>query len=83
MPWLVDRLLRLRWMMVPIGAYLVITLALPLARGAAIRGGFVHHAAWVLAGCALMVAAALIGGIAIDLVRATIRRLRHPEGGPS
>jgi hypothetical protein len=83
MPWLVDRMARLRWMMVPIGAYLVITLALPLAHGAAIRGGFVHHAAWVLAGCALMFAAALIGGIAIELIRATMQRLRHPGGGPS
>lgn len=83
MPWLVDRMLRLRWMMVPIGAYLVITLVLPLAHGAAIRGGFAHHAAWVFAGCALMVATALIGGIAIELIRATIQRLRQPGGGPS
>jgi hypothetical protein len=83
MPWLVDRMARLRWMMVPIGAYLVITLALPLAHGAAIRGGFVHHAASVLAGCAQMFAAALIGGIAIELIRATMQRLRHPGGGPS
>lgn len=83
MPSLADRMLRLRWMTVPICAYLVITLAMPLAHGAAFRGGFAHHAAWVLAGCALMVAAALIGGIAIDLVRATLQRLRHPGGGPS
>jgi hypothetical protein len=82
MPWLVDRLLRLRWMLVPISAYLVVTLALPLAHGAAIRGGFVHHATWVLAGCELIAATALIGGIALELVRATIRRLRIP-GGPS
>jgi hypothetical protein len=80
MSWLVDRLLRLRWMLVPISAYLVITLALPLAHGAAIRGGFVHHATWVLAGCMLIAAAALIGGIAVELFRATIRRLRHPGG---
>ena len=80
MPWLVDRLLRLRWMVVPISAYLVITLALPLAHGAAVRGGFVHHATWVLAGCVLIAGAALIGGIARELFRATIRRLRHPGG---
>ena len=80
MPWLVDRLLRLRWMLVPISAYLVITLALPLAHGAAFRGGFVHHAAWVVAGCVLIAAAALIGGIALELFRATIRRLRHLGG---
>ena len=80
MPWLVERLLRLRWMLVPISAYLVITLALPLAHGAAFRGGFVHHATWVLAGCVLIAGAALIGGIASELFRATIRRLRHPGG---
>ena len=80
MPWLVDRLLRLRWMLVPISAYLVITLALPLAHGAAFRGGFVHHATWVLAGCVLIVAAAVIGGIALELLRATIRQLRHLGG---
>lgn len=82
MPWLVERLLRLRWMLVPMSAYLLITLALPLAHGAAIRGGFVHHAAWVLAGCGLIAATALIGGIALEVIRASIRRLRHP-GGPS
>ena len=80
MPWLVDRLLRLRWMLVPISAYLIITLALPLAHGAAFRGGFAHHATWVVAGCVLIAVAALIGGIALELGRATIRRLRHPGG---
>jgi hypothetical protein len=80
MPWLVDRLSRLRWMLVPISAYLVITLALPLAHGAAFRGGFIHHATWVLAGCVLIAAAALIGGIARELIRATIGRVRHPGG---
>jgi hypothetical protein len=82
MPWLVDRVLRLRWMLVPISAYLVITLALPLAHGAAFRGGFARHAAWVVAGCLLIAATALIGGIAVALIRATIRRLRHPGGSP-
>jgi hypothetical protein len=83
MQWLASRLLRLRWMAVPIAAYLVITLGLPLAHGAAMRGGFVHHAAWVVAGCALMVAAALIGGIALDVIGGSIQRLRHPPGGHS
>jgi hypothetical protein len=83
MPWLIDRVSRLRWMAVPIAAYLAITLGLPLARGAAIRGGFAHHAAWVLAGCAAILVVALIGGIAIELVHVTIGRLRSPPGGPS
>ena len=37
-----ERLRSLRWMAVPIAAYLVITLALPIANGAAGRGDFVH-----------------------------------------
>ena len=83
MQWLASRLLRLRWMAVPIAAYLVITLGLPLAHGAAMRGGFVHHAAWVLGGCVVVVVAALSGGIALDVIRASIQRLRHPRGGHS
>ena len=37
---LAERLRSLRWMAVPIAAYLVITLALPIANGAAGRGDF-------------------------------------------
>ena len=43
---------------VPIAAYLVITLGLPLANGAAARGDFVMHAVWVLAACAVVLAIA-------------------------
>lgn len=43
---------------VPIAAYLVITLGLPLANGAAGRGDFVMHAVWVLAACAVVLAIA-------------------------
>jgi hypothetical protein len=75
MQWLRDRLARLRWMAIPIAAYLVITLALPLANGAAARGEFARHAAWVLAGCAIVIAAALLGGIALELARRGLRRL--------
>jgi hypothetical protein len=70
-------------MAVPIAAYLAITLGLPLANGAAMRGGFVHHAGCVLGGCVVVVVVALIGGIAIEVIRATMRRLLHHPGGPS
>ncbi|HEY0991854.1 MAG TPA: hypothetical protein VGD80_32610 [Kofleriaceae bacterium] len=86
MQWLVDRLCarvsRLRWMAVPLAVYLAITLGLPLANGAAVRSGFVHHAGWVVAGCAAIAISVLIGGIAIDIIRG-ILKLRHHLGGPS
>ena len=41
---------------IPIVAYLVITLALPLANGAAARGEFVHHALLVVTACTVAVA---------------------------
>jgi hypothetical protein len=73
---LADRLRSLRWMLVPITAYLVITLALPIANGAAARHDFVRHAAWVLAGCVAVVAAALLGGTLVELVRTNLWRKR-------
>jgi hypothetical protein len=82
MHWLADRLSRLRWMAVPIVAYLAITLVLPLANGAAVRGNFAHHAGWVIAGCAAIVGVALIGLVA-ELARSTARRLHRHLRGPS
>ena len=43
---------------VPITVYLVITLGLPLANGAAGRGDFVMHAVWVITACAIVLAIA-------------------------
>ena len=86
MQWLADRLSarlsRLRWMAVPVGAYLAITLGLPLANGAAVRSGFVHHAAWVIAGCAGIAIVVLTCGLAIDVIRGILKP-RHHLGGPS
>jgi hypothetical protein len=76
-----DRFARLRWMAIPITAYLVITLALPLANGAAVHGNFTHHAAWVFGGCAVVVGAALLGGLALDAARSGLVRLRRGVGG--
>jgi exosortase K len=53
---------KLYWMAVPVAAYLVITLVMPLANGAAARRDFAHHAVWVLGACAVVVAVMAIGG---------------------
>jgi hypothetical protein len=72
-----KRLERLRWLGVPIAAYLLIALVLPLANGAASRSDFAHHAAAVLLGCALVVGAiAAIGG-GVELVVAGARRVAN------
>lgn len=75
MRWLARRLGRVRWMAVPIAAYLAITLALPLANGAALHGSFWRHAGWVVAGCVAMVGAMMLGGLAVELVGGGARRL--------
>jgi len=64
MNWLARKL---GWLKVPIAAYLVITLGLPVLHGAARRADFVGHALWVLAGCGLVVAAALAVTAVIDV----------------
>ena len=56
---------RLRWLLVPIGAYLVVTLVLPIANGAAARADFVRHTVYILAGCV----AALVIAFAIGTVK--------------
>lgn len=74
---LAERLRRLRWMAVPIAAYLVVTLALPAIHGAALHGGFLRHAGWVVAGCVAVVALALGGGVAFTLAVQAIRRFAN------
>jgi uncharacterized membrane protein YhhN len=64
MRWLARKL---GWLKVPIAAYLAITLVLPLLHGAARRADFVAHSLWVLAGCGLVVAAALAVSAVIDV----------------
>jgi hypothetical protein len=71
-----DRVSRLRWMAIPIAAYLIITLGLPMANGAGGRAEFGHHAGWVAAGCAVVLGAALLGGVALDGLRRGVRRVR-------
>jgi hypothetical protein len=85
---LAERLRRLRWMAVPIAAYLVVTLALPAANGAALDAGFARHAGWVVAGCAAIVAAALAASTVAALAGRALRANRPrrprvvPAGGP-
>jgi hypothetical protein len=64
MQWLIKKLRSLR---VPIAAYLVITLVLPLLHGAGRRADFFAHARWVVAGCLIVVAVALIVAAVIDV----------------
>ena len=58
------------WFAVPLGAYLLITLVMPIANGAAARDDFVRHATTVLAVCLVVVAIASF----CDVVRFRLRR---------
>ena len=61
---------RLRWMAVPLAAYLAVTAFLPLLHGAAARPGFARHIAWVAVGCASVGALAFAAQTAWDAARA-------------
>jgi hypothetical protein len=71
-----DRVARLRWMAIPIAAYLMITLGLPAAHGAGARAAFGHHLGRVLAGCAVVFGLAVLGSVALDAVRRGARLIR-------
>jgi hypothetical protein len=58
---------QLRWLTVPIAAYLVVTLALPAANGAARDAAFLRHTGWLLGGCVAIVALALAASVAADV----------------
>jgi hypothetical protein len=73
---LTDRLARVRWLTVPLGAYVVITLLLPIANGAASRSDFAHHAAWVLGSCVAVLGICMGVGALSDAVRSTVWRNR-------
>ena len=74
-----DRAIRdARWLAVPIAAYLLITLLLPLAHGAAGRPDFAVHAMWVVGTC-LVVALGLAGLSRLANNRASSR---VPKGQP-
>ncbi len=58
------------WFAIPLAAYLLITLVMPIANGAAGRDDFVRHATTVLAVCFVVVAIASF----CDVVRLRVRR---------
>lgn len=74
MQWLARKLRPLR---VPIAAYLVITLVLPLLHGAGRRADFFAHARWVLVGCLIVVAVALALAAVIDVALVVSQRGRQ------
>lgn len=55
---------------IPVAAYLVITLGLPLLNGAAARGDFARHAAWVVSACVVVV----LFGVLVERARTLLRR---------
>ncbi|HKE15562.1 MAG TPA: hypothetical protein VKB80_11880 [Kofleriaceae bacterium] len=57
---------RLRWMVVPVAAYLAVTALLPLLNGAGARSGFARHIAWVAGGCAAVTAFVFLAQLASD-----------------
>jgi len=71
-----NRLSRVRWLTVPLGAYVVITLLLPIANGAASRSDFAHHAMFVLGSCVAVLGIAVSFGALADVVRSTVWRNR-------
>ena len=64
------KLQTIKWLAVPLGAYVLITLVMPLANGAARRDDFVRHATAVLAACLVVVTIATF----YELVRFRSRR---------
>jgi len=66
---LARQLVRIHWLLVPLVAYLVITLALPIANGAAGRADFARHATIVLAACVAAVIATLTFNLLVDAIR--------------
>lgn len=76
MPSLADRLRRVRWLTIPLGAYVLVTLVLPIANGASGRGDFASHALWVLSACAATVGIFVLVPTFAHLVRPSVWRNR-------
>jgi exosortase K len=53
----------LHWLAVPVAVYVLITLVMPLANGAAARGEFVRHATTVLTACVLVLTIAALTAV--------------------
>jgi hypothetical protein len=57
-----------RWLAVPLGAYIAITIILPAAHGAAHRDDFVKHSLLVMLGCGAILAVGAAAGALVELV---------------
>lgn len=73
---LAEQLRRVRWLTVPITAYLLVTLVLPAANGAIRRADFARHAAWVIASCAVVLGIFVVIPTFAHVVRPILRRNR-------
>jgi exosortase K len=67
---------RVRWLTIPLAAYLAITLVLPAANGAISRGDFARHAGWILGSCIAIAGMFLAIGALATLVRSKAWRNR-------
>jgi hypothetical protein len=74
MPSLRERFRRVRWLTIPFGAYVFVTLVLPAANGAARRGDFATHALWVLGCCAAILGILVLVPTFVSLVRPSVWR---------
>lgn len=75
----------LRWLAVPVAAYLVITLVLPAANTAASRrdlGPLAHHALWVVLGCAIVLAGIALASALITRWQARANNRPTPRVPP-
>ena len=66
---LASQFRRIQWLLVPIVAYLAITLGLPAANGAAGRDDFARHATMVFGACVIAIAITLAFNALIDVLR--------------
>lgn len=66
---LASQVRRIHWLVIPIAAYLAITLALPALNGAAHRDDFARHATIVIGACAAAIAITITFNALIDALR--------------
>ncbi len=83
MPRLRDRTARLGWMAVPLSAYVLVTVVLPLLNGAARRDDFARHIVWLAGGCAVVVTVAALIQTASGLAAAARARMVRDPDPPS
>jgi hypothetical protein len=73
---LLTQVRRVRWLTVPLAAYLLVTLGLPAANGAIGRPDFARHAAWVIGSCIAVLGMFVLVPTFAHVVRPILRRNR-------